>query len=48
MVKGLNYDPVEKGLLPVYDVQKQGYRMINLNSIVEIRAKGQVFRLGEE
>jgi hypothetical protein len=40
----LPFDPVTKGLLPVYDLQKEGYRMINLNTIQELRVRGQVYR----
>lgn len=31
--KGLSFDPSERGLLPVYDVQAKGYRMINLSAL---------------
>lgn len=60
----LPFDPIEKGLLPVYDMEaaaklgfeasKQGdnarkemskaYRMINLDTVTELRANGQVYR----
>ena len=43
----LNFDVVEKGLLPVFDMEKQAYRMINLETVTEIRANGQVYNLGE-
>lgn len=32
----LAYDPIEKGMLPVFDMQKQEYRMINLRTIQRI------------
>jgi hypothetical protein len=32
----LAYDPIEKGLLGVFDMQKQEYRMINLRTIQRI------------
>lgn len=32
----LAYDPIEKGMLPVFDMQKQEYRMINLRTIQSI------------
>lgn len=32
----LAYDPIEKGLLSVFDMENQGYRMINLRTIVNI------------
>jgi len=37
------YDPAEKGLLCVYDLQKKGYRSIPLENILEIRIKGKVY-----
>ena len=40
----LNFDVVEKGLLSVYDMSAAGYRMINLDTVTEIRANGQVYR----
>ncbi len=43
----LPFDPVEKGLLPVFDMQKKGYRMISLESVTEIRANGEVYRFEE-
>lgn len=39
----LSYDPLEKGLLPVYDVRKKAYRMINLNTITSIRIGKQKY-----
>lgn len=33
----LPFDPVAKRLLPVYDVQKHDYRMINLDSIKQLK-----------
>lgn len=43
----LPFDPVEKGLLPVFDMTKQDYRMINLKTVTEIRVAGRVYRFGE-
>ena len=40
----LGYDQVEKGVMSVYDIQSAGYRMINLETVTEIRANGQVYR----
>lgn len=36
----LPYDAVEKGLIPVYDLQIKGYRVINKNTINAIRIGG--------
>jgi len=43
----LGFDIVEKGLLPVYDLKAEDYRMINLDTVTEIRANGQVYKFGE-
>jgi hypothetical protein len=39
----LPYDPIEKGLLPVYDVKTKGYRMININSISKLKVGEEVY-----
>jgi len=39
--KGMAYNPVEKGLLPVWDMQKNGFRMINLKTVTELKIKGE-------
>ena len=39
--KGMAYNPIEKGLLPVYDMQKNGFRMINLSTVNELKIKGE-------
>jgi hypothetical protein len=41
--KGMAFDPASKGLLPVYDVQTQGYRMINLSGLRAVRMDGERF-----
>jgi hypothetical protein len=45
---GMSFDPVKKGLLPVYDMQKQGFRMIDLESIEEINFDGQHIEFRDE
>lgn len=40
----LPFCPVEKGLLPVYDMQKLDYRMISLDTLTELRVVGKVYR----
>lgn len=39
----LRYDPSQYGLLCVYDMQKEVYRNINLNTLVELKIGGQIF-----
>jgi len=38
--KGMSYNPLEKGLIPVYDLNKKGYRTINLATIIELNMDG--------
>jgi hypothetical protein len=42
----LPYDPIERGLLPVYDVQKRDYRMINLGTIISAKVGGVDYIVG--
>lgn len=37
---GLAFDPIEKNLLPVFDMQKNAYRMINATTIQSIKVGG--------
>ncbi len=39
--KGLAFDPLEKGLKPVYDMQKRGWRMINLETTFALKIAGE-------
>ena len=36
----LSFNPLEKNLLVVFDMQKEGYRMINLETLMTINMKG--------
>ena len=38
---GLKFDPLLKGLLPVFDMQKNDFRMINLKTIQRLRIAGR-------
>lgn len=38
---GMGYDPEEYGLKTTFDVQKQAYRHINLNTIAEAKINGK-------
>ena len=38
---GMAYNPIEKGLIPVWDMQKNGFRMINLKTVTELKIKGE-------
>jgi len=36
---GMAYNPIEKGLLPVWDMQKNAFRMINLKTVTELKIR---------
>jgi hypothetical protein len=36
---GLKFDPKARGLLPVYDMHKDAWRMVNLNTVKAIKLK---------
>jgi len=36
----MGYDALSKGLLPVYDMEKKAYRVVNLDTLRWIRFKG--------
>jgi hypothetical protein len=40
----LAYDPIERGLIPVFDMQKGEYRMVNSNTITEIKSEGNTYK----
>jgi len=39
-----NWDPDDKGLLTVYDMQAKGYRMIPADAVQEIRVRKETIR----
>lgn len=41
--EGLKFEPKERNLLVVFDVHKEQYRMINLESIIWIKANHNLF-----
>ena len=43
---GLKYDPASKQLMTVYDMQNQGWRMINKESITALQTKGESYVIG--
>lgn len=44
---GMSYDPFSKGLIPVFDMQKDAFRMINAATILEIKAEKKVYKFKE-
>jgi len=43
----LKYDTIEKGLLPVWDLDKQAFRSIPLDSVVVIKVQGKIYTITE-
>ncbi len=43
---GLTYDPAERGLLSVWDIQNEGYRYITAAAVTQVKAHGQTFTAG--
>jgi hypothetical protein len=35
--KGMSYDPAKYGLMTVWDTSAQGYRQVNLNTVIQLR-----------
>jgi hypothetical protein len=44
--EGLNYDPELKNLLPVFDMEKRGFRMIPAENVVEVHARKHHLKFG--
>ena len=38
---GMAYDPIAKGLLPVWDMQANNFRMINMKTVTKLQIKGE-------
>lgn len=41
----LAFDPSSKGLIVIFDVQKNEYRMVNLETVISIRMDGQDYQV---
>jgi hypothetical protein len=44
---GMSYDPYQKNLLPVYDMQKGAFRMINISTIQELKSNKQTISFND-
>jgi len=45
---GMSFDPYSKNLLPVYDMQKKGFRMINADTLIRVTHKGVTYNLEQD
>lgn len=43
----LKFNPIERGMIPVYDMQKEQYRMINIKTLKALQINKQVYTVGE-
>ena len=43
--EGLKFDPAKKNLITVYDMQKNGYRMLNIDGLEELRIEGEEYTI---
>jgi len=42
--KGLAFAPSERGLMVVFDMANDGFRMINLNTLIEAKVNGVIYK----
>jgi WYL_2, Sm-like SH3 beta-barrel fold len=42
---GMSYDPIARGMVPVFDMQKNEWRMINFSTIFELKIEGEVYKV---
>ena len=45
---GLKYNPSSKGLRCVFDMKKDAFRMINLNTVISLKIEGQSYIVQRE
>lgn len=41
----LRYNPEAKGMIPVYDVQKRGYRIVTIDNIISLKIGNQTYKV---
>ena len=41
---GMSYNPSEKNLIVVFDMQKEAFRMINAKTILEVKADKKIYK----
>ena len=42
---GMSYNPTEKGLIVVFDMQKEAFRMVNAKTVLEIKADKEHYKV---
>ena len=43
--EGLKYNPDEYNLIPVYDMQNRGFRMVNVDTLVSLSIANQTYEV---
>ena len=45
--EGLKYTPSNYGLVNIFDMQKRAYRMVNINTLKELKVSGETYQVEE-
>ena len=45
--EGLKYNPSNYGLVNIFDMQKKAYRMVNINTLKELKVSGETYEVEE-
>ena len=45
---GLRYNPKDYGLVGIFDAQKKAYRMINIDTISQLKISGKTYQIKED
>tara|TARA_Y100000593_G_scaffold95083_1_gene199329 strand:- start:194 stop:493 length:300 start_codon:yes stop_codon:yes gene_type:complete len=45
---GMSYNPKDYGLMTIFDSHKKAYRMVNLNTILEVTVDGVIYKVTPE
>ena len=46
--EGLKFDPAKKNLVTVFDMQKNAYRMINIDGLEALKIEGEEFTIEDD
>ena len=41
--KGMSWSPSERGYMTVYDTQKRGHRLVNINTVKSLKVNGDTY-----
>ena len=44
----MKYNPVDFNLIPVYDMQNKGYRMINIDTLSVLKINNETYEVSNE